>query len=95
MICKFEIREDQLRAALNAFEKAKERGFEHTSLVFHLSSIKNDGSDAKASFSDSVILKGHPTNPRKDWGACSTSQIDWYRLVDGKLVEGKVIVTND
>jgi hypothetical protein len=79
MICQFEISEEQLRAALNAFEKAKERGFEHTSLVFHLSSIKkDDGSDVKASFSDYVILKGHPTNPRKNWGAC--------RLVDGKVI---------
>lgn len=86
MICQFEITEDQLRAALSAFDKAKERGFEHTSLVFHISSVKKDGKDTQASFSNTVILKGHPSDPNRNYGACHTDQIGWYRLVDGEVV---------
>lgn len=83
MICNFETTEEQLRLALAAIEKAKERGFNHTTAIFHLSSVKEDGTDVFASFSDTVILKDHPTDPSKNWGNNRTIMIDWYKCVDG------------
>jgi hypothetical protein len=77
MVCNFEINIEQLHAALIAYEKAKCSGFVDTSLVFHISSVNNDGRDAKASFSNFVILK---SNPSRNWGHCHVDQIELHKF---------------
>lgn len=86
MMCSSEMTEEQLRLALAAIEKAKERGFSHTTAIVHLSSVNSDGKKMMTFFSDAVILKAHTTDPNQDWGLARTWSIDWYKCVDGNLV---------
>ena len=86
MICSFEVAEEQLRLALAAIEKAKSKGFLHTNAIMAITSVNPDGSNVRASFVDSVILRNHPTDPSKNWGNKRVNQIGWYKCVDNECV---------
>ena len=53
----------------------------------HISSVKQDGTEVKASFSDAVILKAHPNDPKLNWGNRKSSMIEWYEFKDGNIIE--------
>jgi len=89
----FYVSEDELRKALEALQEAKERGFVSSQAIFEL---KRVGGDLKsvvdqdnAVFKEQVILKEHPHDPGKNWGRISVESMTYYRLDNGRFVEGK------
>ena len=80
------ITEAELRKALKDIEEAKARGFEYSLAVLKLAEAGETLSDDVLVYGGSVILKADPEDPSKNWGHCSTKQIEWYKLVDGDVI---------
>jgi hypothetical protein len=86
MVFEFEMNEQQLRLALEAIEKAKEKGFSHTNAVLRITNMKKDGTDVSASFLGHIILKAHPEDPSQDWGRSTVEMLKYERCSNGKFV---------
>lgn len=81
------ITEEELRRALKDVEEAKAKGFTSSVAVLEAVKVGRSLSDCELGYDGGVILKGHPDDPKKNWGYCSTKQIEWYKLVDREVVE--------
>jgi|694.fasta_scaffold12015_5 hypothetical protein len=86
MVFEFEMNEQQLRLALDAIEKAKEKGFSHANAVLRITGMKEDGTDVSASFLGHIILKAHPEDPNQNWGRSTVEMLKYERCLDGKFV---------
>jgi len=89
----FYVCEDELRKALEALEKAKERGFVSSDAIFELKRVGEGDfttivDQNNSVFKEQVILKAHPSDSNENWGRVSLQTMKYYRLVDGVIADG-------
>ena len=78
------VSKEELELALKQLNIAIENGFKDSKAVLRVYTGGETLSDFNSRY-NSIILKAHPTDENLDWG--STNHPEWFKFVDGKLVD--------